>query len=225
MLLTISDVLDAETLGLIQTRAPGLKWKDGTSTAGASARRVKKNEQASLATEHASELRIALEDAIQTHPVLTAAAQPRRYSAFLLSRTNAGGGYGLHIDNALMGKGASRLRSDLSFTLFLSDPDSYTGGELTIEHPGFSQALKPNAGDLVLYPSTSLHHVAPVTSGTRLACIGWIESLVPDAAQREILFDLENLRADLRAAMSPEAPELLTLSKSIANLLRLWVKP
>lgn len=225
MLLTLSGVLDAETLAHVQAESERLTWTDGSATAGGDARRVKQNQQASLRGSAVEPLRKTLETAVKSHPVLKAAAQPRRFSNFLLSKTETGGGYGLHIDNALMGTGADRMRSDLSFTLFLSDPGTYEGGELTIEHPGMSQALKPAAGDLVLYPSTSLHHVAPVTSGTRLACIGWIESLVPDAAQREILFDLENLRAELRETLPPESAARLTLSKSIANLLRLWAQP
>ena len=130
----------------------------------------------------------------------------------------------MHIDNALMARGGEKLRTDISFTLFLSEPDSYEGGELVIEHPGFSQALKPAAGDLVLYPSTSLHEVRPVTSGQRLVCVGWAESRVRDAAQREILFDLENISASLRASDTADAMTRLTLSKSISNLLRLWAE-
>jgi PKHD-type hydroxylase len=138
----------------------------------------------------------------------------------LVSRTQAGGGYGLHVDNPFMGEGSARLRTDLSFTLFLSDPGNYEGGELEIETAGFTQSLKLPAGDLVLYPSTSLHRVADVRSGTRLVCVGWIESLVPDAGERELLFDLENLKATLAQSHAPQSPEMLTLSKTISNLLR-----
>ena len=181
---------------------------------------MKHNAQADLSSRTGSKLRKMLKAAISGHPVLRAAAQPKRFSKLLVSRTETGGGYGLHVDNAFMGDGADRIRTDLSFTLFLSDPDTYAGGELSTEHAGLTQALKPPAGDLVLYPSTSLHEVKPVTSGTRLACVGWIESHVRSAEDREILFDLENLRASLAQRHDPQSPEMLTLAKTISNLLR-----
>nr|GGH94500.1 hypothetical protein GCM10011355_08830 [Aquisalinus luteolus] len=142
----------------------------------------------------------------------------------MISQTADGGHYGNHTDNAIMGKGTGRLRTDISFTLFLSPPDSYEGGELVVDLPGYTQTLKPDAGDLVLYPSSSIHQVAPVTSGIRLACVGWIESLVRDSFQREILFDLENLRAKMRGQYPQGSAELLTLDKSIANLMRVWAE-
>ena len=163
-----------------------------------------------------------LDEAIRAHPVLAAAAQPRRFSPLLVSRTQDGGTYGLHVDNPFMGTGEARLRTDLSFTLFLSEPDSYEGGELEINHAGNTHHAKAPAGDLVLYPSTSLHQVRPVTAGQRIVCVGWIESSIRDAAAREILFDLENLRATLGQTHDVRSPEYLTLSKSIANLMRLW---
>ena len=119
-----------------------------------------------------------------------------------------------------MGDGAAQLRTDLSFTLFLSDPEDYDGGELSIEHVGLTQRLKPLAGDLVLYPSTSLHEVRPVTRGTRFACVGWIESAVRAPEDREILFELENLRASLSGRLDPQSLDMLTLSKALANLKR-----
>lgn len=220
MLLTISGVLDAAAVSEALDLIPSLTWKDGAETAGATARAVKRNEQTDLSSRSGAALRDRLKAAIENHPVLKAAAQPRRFSSLLVSRTQAGGGYGLHVDNPFMGEGSARLRTDLSFTLFLSDPGNYEGGELEIETAGFTQSLKLPAGDLVLYPSTSLHRVADVRSGTRLVCVGWIESLVPDAGERELLFDLENLKATLAQSHAPQSPEMLTLSKTISNLLR-----
>jgi len=156
--------------------------------------------------------------------VIKAAAQPRRYSPLLISKTGVGGQYGAHVDNALMGKGAQRLRTDLSFTLFLTPPGEYEGGELVIHAAGMTQELKGEAGYLVLYPSGSIHEVKPVTRGERIACVGWIESLVADAGQREMLFDLENLRTALRQKLPAQSTELLTLDKTIANLLRMWAR-
>ena len=114
------------------------------------------------------------------------------------------------------------MRADLSLTCFLSAPEDYDGGELEIDLPGMVHSLKPSAGSLVLYPTSAIHRVAPVTRGSRLACVGWIQSLIPDAAQRALLFDLTNLGISLRYQLDAGSPEVLTLEKSISNLLRMW---
>ncbi|HRI99273.1 MAG TPA: Fe2+-dependent dioxygenase [Hyphomonas sp.] len=220
MLLTLTGVLSADQLAEARRLAEGLGWRDGAETAGPVARSVKRNLQADITTRAGAKLRDLLTGAVQSHPVLAAAAQPKRFSPVLVSKTGPGGGYGMHIDNPWIGFGDQRLRTDLSFTLFLTDPAAYDGGALEIENAGFTQSLKLAAGDLVLYPTTRLHQVADVTRGERLVCVGWIESLVPDEAAREILFDLENLRATLAPAHAPQSPEMLTLTKTIANLLR-----
>lgn len=220
MLLTLSGVLSADQLAEARRLAEGLGWRDGAETAGPTARAVKRNLQADLTTRSGAKLRDLLTAAVQSHPVLTAAAQPKRFSPVLVSKTGPGGGYGTHIDNPWMGSGETRVRTDLSFTLFLSDPTDYEGGVLEIETAGFTQSLKLAAGDLVLYPSSRLHRVSDVTRGERLVCVGWIESLVPEESAREILFDLENLRATLASHYGPQSLEMLTLQKTIANLLR-----
>lgn len=220
MLLTLSGLLPPRDLAEVRELAATLGWRDGAETAGQVARAVKRNQQADLSSRTGKELREKLKEKIQRHPVLRAAVQPRHFSKLIVSRTETGGGYGFHVDNAFMGAGEHRLRTDVSYTLFLSDPESYEGGELDIELAGMTQSVKLPAGDLVLYPSTSLHRVAPVTSGTRLVCVGWIESGVPDAAVREILFDLENLRSSLAGTLDLQSAEMLILSKSISNLLR-----
>lgn len=224
MQLTLGGVLNAEELSQAQTLVSQLSWRDGAETAGEIARAVKNNQQADLSSRVGAKLKALLEKAIQSHPVLNAAARPKRFSSLLVSRTENGGGYGAHIDNALMGRGADRLRTDLSFTLFLTDPDRYEGGELIIDQTGATQTIKAQAGDLFLYPSTTLHAVTPVTQGTRLVCVGWIESLVPDAMEREILYDLDNLRASLKGQMSAQSAELLTLSKVYSNLIRRFTR-
>ncbi|MHA7901515.1 MAG: Fe2+-dependent dioxygenase [Henriciella sp.] len=220
MLITIPGLLDQQALAEARALAATLAWRDGASTAGRMAKAVKHNSQADLSSRTGAKLRDSLMAAVTGHLVLRAAAQPKRFSKLLVSKTEAGGGYGLHIDNAFMGEGAERIRTDLSFTLFLTDPTDYEGGELSIEHAGLTQALKLSAGDLVLYPSTTLHEVRAVTSGTRLACVGWIESHIRSTEDREILFDLENLRASLAQRHDPQSPEMLTLAKTISNLLR-----
>lgn len=220
MLLTLSDVLDREELDETLKLIGGLGWRDGAESAGGTARAVKHNQQADLTSRLGTQVQHKLKARVECHPVLRAAAQPRQFSKLIVSRTEAGGGYGHHVDNPFMPVGTSRLRTDFSFTLFLSEPDTYEGGELEIELAGMTQSVKLPAGSLVLYPSTTLHRVAPVTSGTRLACVGWIESAIPDVAVREILFDLENLRSSLAGKLDLQSPEMLVLSKSISNLTR-----
>lgn len=224
MLLTIADILDAQALHETLADLEKVSWKDGAVTAGSRAKKTKLNEQADLKSGLGARLHDSLMALLSSHPLVQVAARPKRFSRLLISKTIEGGGYGFHTDNAIMGTGSARLRSDISFTLFLSDPADYDGGELTIDLPGAVQTLKPAAGDMVLYPSTSIHRVAPVTAGTRLACVGWIESMVRCSAQREILFDMENLRAELRGKLPSQSAELLTLDKSISNLLRMWAE-
>jgi len=222
MMITLSSVLSPDQVQKVTRLVSGLSWRDGATTAGAVARQVKRNEQADLSGATGTSVKKLLMEAIEHHPVLRAAAQPRRFSPLIISRAGKGGGYGRHVDNAFMGSGDRRLRTDLSFTLFLSGPSTYEGGELAVDTPSGEHVVKPEAGDLVLYPSTTLHEVRPVSSGERIVCVGWIESAVRDAAGREILFDLENLRATLAQQHGAQSPEMLTLTKTISNLLRLW---
>lgn len=224
MILVIDAIPDADHLAAIAERVALLEWRDGRETAGSVARQVKRNEQAAMDSIAGRALQDELSGIIADHPVVKAAAQPRRFAPLLISRTGVGGRYGAHVDNALMGRGARRLRTDLSFTLFLSPPGDYDGGELVIHAAGTTQSVKGEAGTMVLYPSGSIHEVTPVTRGERIVCVGWIESVVADAAQRELLFDLENLRASLRQQLPGQSAELLTLDKTIANLLRMWAR-
>lgn len=222
MILSISAIDSDTALAEIAAAIGQLDWRDGRATAGATARAVKRNEQAVMSDPAGTALRERLTPIITDNPVLKAAARPRRFSPLMVSRTQDSGHYGAHVDNAMMGAGDKRMRTDLSFTLFLTDPDSYEGGELVVHAAGLTQAIKGQAGELVLYPSASIHEVRPVTSGSRIVCVGWIESLIRDPAQRELLFDMENLRVSLRAGLPAGSAELLTLDKTIANLLRMW---
>ena len=222
MFLTIGGVLSADNLRTCQQEAGKLEWRDGAATAGASAKQVKRNAQADLSSDAGRKLSSGLLDAIRSNDIVQVAARPRKFSPLLLSKTGKGGGYGAHVDNALMGQGQNRMRSDLSFTLFLSDPHSYEGGELSLDLPAGVQKLKPIAGDMVLYPSTLIHQVEPVTDGERLVAVGWIESEIRNREHRQILFDLEQVRTTLRAK-GQASPELLVLDKAISNLLRQWV--
>lgn len=224
MLLMINALDDPQHLAAIRERIDLLEWRDGRETAGPVAREVKDNRQAALDSVPGRALHDELLRLVAEHPVIVSAARPRRFAPLLISRTEGGGRYGAHVDNAFMGRGDKRLRTDLSFTLFLTPPEDYDGGELVIQNAGMTQEVKGAAGHLVLYPSGSIHEVKPVTRGARIVCVGWIESMVADVAQRELLFDLDNLRSALRRQLSAQSAELLTLDKTIANLLRMWAR-
>ncbi|MEP0391974.1 MAG: Fe2+-dependent dioxygenase [Erythrobacter sp.] len=222
MILSIAAIDDAEKLSEIRAGIGELAWQDGRVTAGKTAARVKENEQAVMGNAAGRAMNKMLLPLIVDNPVVKAAVRPRRTSGLLISKTQNGGHYGAHVDNALMGKGDAQIRTDISFTLFLSDPKEYDGGELVVQTAGMTQTIKEEPGTLVLYPSTSAHEVTPVTSGTRVVAIGWIESQIRDLAQRELLFDLQNTRGSLAAKLPIDAQELLMIDKSIANLLRMW---
>jgi PKHD-type hydroxylase len=216
--LVIQNILtEAETNAICEVLAKEEAFADGRSTAGFHAKQVKKNEQATGAKSQAIIQKI--EHALNQHPVFRAAAMPRNFVRLLLSRYKPGMSYGTHVDDALM----DGVRTDLSFTLFLSDPGFYQGGALIIEGNDGEQEYKLPAGSLILYPSTALHRVAEVTSGERLAAAGWVRSLIRDAGQREILFDLDNTIASLRTAQAGR-PVLDRLYKVRANLIRMWAQ-
>ena len=216
MILCVADLLDRGTLEEIGREIARGRFVDGRLTAGWHAREVKHNRQLADADALAERLRRAIE----ANDVVRAAALPRRMLPPLVACYEPGMTYGAHVDDALMGRGEV-LRSDIALTLFLDPPESYEGGELVIESAGVEQSIKLAAGSAVLYPATSLHRVAPVTAGRRHVAVSWIQSLVRDPAQREILFDLDQAR---RAAFQRDGKsrEFDLLAKSYANLLRMW---
>ncbi len=219
MILCIQDVLNARQVQNACQMLNDVAWVDGRKTAGWHAKLVKNNRQADGASPRVGSLRTDLLDHIKAHEVFRLAARPRSVSPLLLSRYDKGMGYGMHVDDALM----EGLRTDISFTLFLSDPDSYEGGDLTMSTTAGEQSFKLPAGSLILYPSTTLHRVEEVVSGVRLAAVGWVQSYIRDAACREILFDLETARLAL-FQREGKTPEFDLMSKSAANLLRLWAE-
>lgn len=223
-MIVIEDVLSREMLTDVSAALRELRWEDGRNTAGAIARKVKRNQQADLSSRTGAKVRDTLLEAVTRHPVVEAYARPLKFAPPLISCTGEGDTYGLHIDNPVMGKGDARLRTDLSLTLFLSPPEAYEGGELEIETVLRTESVKLPAGSLVIYPSTELHRVAPVTSGERFVFVSWIQSAVRDAAQRAILFDITNLKISLARSLPPGAPELLSLAKTEANLIRMWAE-
>jgi PKHD-type hydroxylase len=218
VILRIAGVLDAPTLAAVQEAAgDAALYEDGRRTAGWHARAVKANLQARPQDDTVRGVLRKIEAALLGHEVFMAATRPKRLVRLLLSRYEPGMAYGRHVDDAVM----EGVRTDLSFTLFLSQPDSYEGGALMIEDHWGERAVKLPAGAAVLYPSTSLHRVEPVTTGVRLAAVGWVRSLIRDPGRREILFDLENALRTLHAEQGKTAL-FDTLVKTRTNLLRLW---
>jgi PKHD-type hydroxylase len=198
-------------------RDPAAPWIDGASTAGWHARGLKRNRQLDGASPLHRQLAGQLEAALAVHPLLQAAAFPRRIHSLLFSCSGEGQGYGRHVDNAWMAAG----RSDLSFTVFLSAPDAYAGGDLVLETASGEERLRLPAGHAVVYPSTLLHRVEPVTAGERLVAVGWIESRIRHADQRELLFELDTARRALFERHGKD--EIFDLiSRSYSNLLRRW---
>lgn len=218
MFLAIDDLLHAATVGAVREEAAGLAFEDGANTAGRFAREVKANDQAAASDARDAVLALVAR-ALQGNALFAAAARPKAMTPLILSRYREGQTYGLHVDDALMGG----LRTDISFTVFLSDPDSYDGGALILEDSLEARAVKLAAGSVFLYPSTTLHRVEPVTRGERLAVVGWVQSRIRQADQREILFDLDKSIAELHATTGKSAL-FDTLCKTRSNLLRMWAE-
>ena len=216
MLIALTGLLSPAEVLAVRDSAGRLEFGDGRATAGRRARAVKANDQA-LPSPARDAILEKVRKSLLAHPVFQAAARPERLTPLLLSRYRIGQTYGLHVDDALM----QGLRTDLSFTLFLSDPATYDGGALEIEDNFAPREVRLNAGDLILYPSTTLHRVTPVTRGERLAVVGWVQSFIRSQDQREILFDLDQSLATLEQS-GAERVVLDRLSKARSNLLRLW---
>lgn len=216
-MIVVEEILGRSELLVLREALDAARFVDGRATAGAAAISVKHNEQARgddpAVIASARRVRLALEG----HPVMRRLVRPVRWSSLMFSRYGPGQQYGLHADNAGMyAVDGWPLRTDVSFTIFLSDPETYEGGELFIEDGAGGRAFRPPAGSAVIYPTGLLHRVMPVTAGIRLACVGWVQSLVRRPDQREILFDLEGLRDQASGEAS------LRLDKTIGNLLRMW---
>jgi len=219
MLIRIPDLLTAADLQQITETLAQAEFVDGKLSAGWHAQPVKHNQQLQAATPTAASLKAIVHQALDRHPLFQCAVRPRLIHSILFSCYAVGMTYGRHTDNAFMGSQGSFWRSDVSFTVFLND--DYEGGELVIEGVDDEQAYKLNAGSALVYPSSTLHRVDPVTQGTRLVAVGWVQSLIRDPAQRELLFELETVRRSL-FAQAGKTTEFDLLSKSVTNLLRMW---
>ncbi|WP_373488129.1 Fe2+-dependent dioxygenase [Blastomonas sp.] len=224
MILEIEDVLTSDAVAGFLDRLATAPWADGRVTAGYQSALAKHNLQLPESCDVAVDLGRAVVDALGRSLIFQSAALPHSIFPPLFNRYADGHTFGVHIDNAIRMHPVTgaRLRTDLSCTLFLSDPADYDGGELVIEEGSGERRIKLAAGSMVLYPATTLHSVTPVTRGARVASFFWVQSLVADQARRSILFDIDIAIQSLRQRLGDEDPALIALTGSYHNLLRQW---
>jgi PKHD-type hydroxylase len=223
LLLQIPDVLSREQLTRARQTLASAAWIDGRVTAGPQSARVKDNSQLAESDPVARELGAMVLAALGRNPLFLSAALPLRVFPPLFNRYTGGQSFGNHVDNAVrqVSDTGMRLRTDLSATLFLSEPEDYDGGELLVEDTYGVHSVKLQAGHLVLYPSSSLHNVQPVTRGARVASFFWVQSMIREDAERTLLFDLDTAIQRLTIDM-PEHPSAVQLTSVYHNLLRRW---
>ncbi len=221
-MIVCAEILSVEAASELRSQLAQAEFVDGRVTAGWSARHVKNNLQAKAGDARAVAIADALTATLSANSVFEAVALPRRLTPLIISQTKAGMSYGLHMDDALMGD--PPLRTDLALTIFLSGPDEYEGGSLVIEGPFGEQQYRLPAGTAVIYPATYLHRVEPVTRGSRLAAVGWVQSLVRRDSHRELLFDLHRARQSIFAKQGKSA-DFDLLARCFGNLMREWSEP
>jgi PKHD-type hydroxylase len=221
MLLRLPGVLKADELALVRALLAGARFADGRLSAGAAARRVKNNEEMAPADQDLERLNRVVMGSLVRHPVYRAGALPLHVAAPLYARYRPGMTYGDHLDDPIMGTDGVRYRSDVAVTVFLSAPEEYDGGELAIRTAAGEQLVKSAAGDAVLYPASTIHRVNPVTRGERLVAVTWVQSLVRDAARRELLYGLNAARERLLQS-APGAEETAQVNAAYLNLIRMW---
>lgn len=224
MLLTIPDVLSKSQVAECRRILDQTQWEDGNNTSGHQSALAKNNQQLAETDPVARQIGEVIQDLLGQHSTFMSAALPLKVFPPLFNRYEAEESFGTHVDNAIRAlRGtAFRIRSDLSATLFLSEPDAYDGGVLTIEDTYGKQEVKLEAGALVLYPSSSLHHVTPVTRGVRVSSFFWIQSMVRDDAQRTLLYQLDNSIQKLTHERGGGDAEIIRLTGVYHNLLRMW---
>jgi PKHD-type hydroxylase len=228
VLICVPDVLSKADVADFRRIMDGCAWEDGRSTAGAQSAMVKKNEQLPPDGEAARKLGGRIVSALTANSRFISAAIPRQIFPPLFNRYAASNGhhFGIHVDNAVRGDRLTglRIRTDLSVTLFLSEPEEYDGGELVIEDFYGSHEVKLPAGHLVLYPASSLHMVTPVTRGMRVASFFWLQSMIRDAHARSLIFDLDTAIQALAERLGRDDPETVRLTGIYHNLIRYWAE-
>lgn len=224
MLIAIPDVLDADGVARLRALIDAADWVDGNVTSGPQAALAKRNQQLPEDAPATREAAAMVLDALGRSPLFFAAALPLKVFPPLFNRYAGGQDFGLHVDNAIrIQRGTEfRIRSDVSATLFLENPDAYDGGELVIEDQFGPQTVKLPAGHLVLYPASSLHRVTPVTRGVRTASFFWLQSMVRDDGERRTLFELDGAIQSVAAAQGQGDPAVVRLTGIYHNLLRRW---
>lgn len=223
MILCIADVIPTAMIQQLRDTLARVPFNDGRETAGWHARTVKNNSQADSSHPEVDLMRSQAGAMVQQHPLFQMAVRPKRIKPLMFSRYTANMSYGNHVDDAVMSSPDGPMRTDISYTLFVSEPESYDGGELLIDETAGEQVFKLPAGSMVIYPSSTLHRVEPVTRGERLAAVGWSQSMVRSPAQRQILFDLDTTRRQIFDAQGKNET-FDAVSKSYSNLLRMWVE-
>ena len=223
MLLHIPQVLSKAEVAALRTELAAHDWVDGARTSGAQAAQLKRNLQFPADSPAFAGLSQRVADALARHPLFVSAALPRHILPPMFNCYRGGGQYGNHVDNALQRDRFSgvQVRTDVSTTVFLSEPEEYEGGELIVEDTYGEHEVKLSAGDAIVYPSTSLHRVEPVTAGARIAAFLWTQSWVRDAWQRKMLFELDMTILKLRGQLG-DSEEVLSLTSTYHNLLRQW---
>lgn len=224
MMISIPDLLDADAVARVRTIIDAAEWIDGNATSGSQSALAKRNEQLPEGSAAAREAGAILLEALGNSPLFFAAALPLKVFPPLFNRYGEGQTFDTHVDNAVRIQRGSdfRLRSDLSVTVFLEDPDSYDGGVLVVEDHFGSHQVKLPAGHAVVYPSSSLHHVTPVTRGTRVASFFWLQSMVRDTEARRLLFGLDQSIQRLTGQLGGADRSVIELTGTYHNLLRRW---
>ncbi len=221
MMLRIPSVLVPSELEAVTGFLAGARFLDGRLSAGAAARRVKNNEEVDRNSPELTQLNNLVMGKLVQHPVYRSGAMPLKVAAPYYARYVPGKAYGDHVDDPVMGSEGVLYRSDIAITIFLNGPDQYDGGELVIRTSFGSNTVKLPAGDAIMYPASSIHHVAAVTRGERLVAVTWVQSLVRDPARRELLYELNQARESL-LEKSPDAPETARVNAAYVNLVRMW---
>ena len=221
MLLRIPSVLTASQLDAVSKLLAGGNFVDGKLSAGVAAKRVKHNQELDKDAQQLDMLNNIVMNSLVQHPVYRGGALPLHVAAPFYARYAAGMSYGAHLDDPVMGSDGVLYRSDIAVTIFLNSPENYDGGELVIRTSFGNNEVKMPAGDAVVYPSSSLHHVNPVTRGERLVAVTWVQSLVRDPAKRELLYELNRAREKMLRAI-PDAEETTQVNTAYMNLVRMW---
>ncbi|HRY01950.1 MAG TPA: Fe2+-dependent dioxygenase [Beijerinckiaceae bacterium] len=226
MLICIPEILSKEEVAGIRRLMDAADWEDGRSTAGAQSAMVKKNEQLPPDGDLARKLGAHIVSALTRNATFVSAAIPMQIFPPLFNRYGVGQKFGIHVDNAVRGDPLTglRIRTDLSATLFLAEPDEYDGGDLVVEDYYGSHEVKLPAGDLVLYPSKSLHMVTEVTRGARVASFMWMQSMIRDDHARSMIFDLDNSIQSLSDRIGRDDPDAVRLTGVYHNLIRYWAE-